>query len=60
MNILFTLKDDDSLMHSWQRIHHFDELKRAGHNIFIFNPNQYSCIDEANEQLIVLANKINT
>jgi spore maturation protein CgeB len=54
MNILFIYPDDNSLMYSWPKVHYFDELKRAGHIIFIFNPKHYSCIDEANEQLLVL------
>ncbi|MDR2406520.1 MAG: glycosyltransferase [Bacteroidales bacterium] len=54
MNIIFILKDTGSLLCFWNKIHYLDELKRAGHSIFIFNPNQYSCIDEANEQLIAL------
>jgi hypothetical protein len=39
-------------MSKWQYVHIFDELKRAGHNITVYNPLSYSTFDESNENLI--------
>lgn len=46
-------------MTAWQRLHIFSELEKNGHQITLFNPNQFEKIEEANEQLIkfVFANK---
>lgn len=51
MNILYFFPERDTYMHQWQRIHIFDELGRSGHIIHVFNPLNYSSIEEANECL---------
>lgn len=53
MNILYYYRDSSSYMDSWQKVHFFDELRRMGHSITIFNYLDYNCLIQANEQLVV-------
>lgn len=51
MNILYYFKEKDTVMDKWQRVHIFDELERHNVHITVFNPLNFSSIDEANERL---------
>lgn len=50
MNILYFFCEDNTFMTQWQRIHIFNELEINGHCIEVFNPNNYSSIEEANDK----------
>ncbi|NKF08510.1 glycosyltransferase family 1 protein [Clostridium gasigenes] len=52
MKILYYFKEKDVMMDKWQRVHIFDELERHNCNITVFNPLEYTNIDEANEKLL--------
>ena len=54
MKILYYYIDSKEHVSSWPRIHFIDELERAGHVISIFDPYSFSCIDQANEELLSL------
>jgi spore maturation protein CgeB len=51
LNILYYFKEKDTLMDKWQRFHIFDELERHNIHITVYNPLDFSTIDEANERL---------
>lgn len=54
MNILYFWAERNTNMDKWQRIHIFDELKKNGHNIEVFNPLRYESSSIANEKFIEL------
>lgn len=60
MNILYYWSERAGYMDQWQRIHIFDELKRNGHTIQVFNPLNYKSIAEANERLLSKIKMIQT
>jgi len=53
MKILYFFKKYDTYMYNWQCEHFVDELKHHGCNIDIFNPLEYSSINEANEMVLM-------
>jgi spore maturation protein CgeB len=57
MNILYFFPERNTNMYQWQRIHIFDELERNGHIIHVFNPLNFTTVEEANEQLILFLKK---
>ncbi len=59
MNILYFLAESSSYMQQWQRFHMIDELQDSGHQVTVFNPLQYSSLEEANEILPALIRKNN-
>jgi hypothetical protein len=59
MKILYYFTERDTYMYQWQRIHIFDELKRFGHEIEVFNPLSYESIKHANDDLIRYIKKKN-
>ena len=52
MNILYYWAEQNRNMDKWQRIHIFDELKKNGHIIEVFNPLTYESLSIANEEFI--------
>lgn len=53
MRILYYFKEQDTPMYQWQRIHILNELKYHDCKIHIFNPLNYKCIEDANENLLL-------
>lgn len=51
MEILYYFKEQETIMYQWQRFHIFDELENHDCHITVYNPLEYSTIDEANENL---------
>lgn len=51
MQILYYFKEKNTLMDKWQIFHIFDELERHDCHITVYNPLDYSNIEEANEKL---------
>lgn len=60
MNILWFYPEENSHMGQWQKTHIFDELKRNGHKIHLFNPLLYPTYEQANEELINHIKKSNS
>lgn len=60
MEILYYFKEEQTPMYQWQRYHIFDELKKYGVSITVFNPLEHFSKDNANESLIscIKKNKI--
>jgi hypothetical protein len=50
MNILFIYAE----VMLWPDVHWIEELQRAGHSFYTFNPRLFSCKDEINEKLLAL------
>lgn len=57
MKILYYFLNIETMMYQWQRYHIFDELKLHGYEVVIFNPRDYSSVEEANEKLLDQCNK---
>lgn len=53
MKILYYFRELQTPMYQWQRVHIFDELKRHGCHIEVFNPLGFETIEEANEELLL-------
>jgi spore maturation protein CgeB len=51
MQILYYFKEKNTIMDKWQRYHIFDELESHNCYINVYNPLEYSSIEEANEKL---------
>lgn len=60
MQILYYFKEKETLMDKWQRFHIFDELERHNCHITVFNPLNYSSVNEANEVFCSFINKNNS
>lgn len=52
MNILYYFKDYESFMSKWQYIHIIDELEHHGHHVTVYNPLNYTTIEESNDKLV--------
>lgn len=52
MKIFYYFLQYDTPMYRWQYSNHIDELRRAGHEVTIFNPASCRNMDEANEEAL--------
>lgn len=57
MRILYYFKEKDRMMDKWQRYHIFNELERHNCYITVYNPLEYSTVEEANDRLIEFIDK---